>query len=56
VHIFKGTDASGESVAQTDINTGPKTDTLNFGPLDAGTYYYHCDVHPATMFGTLTVQ
>jgi len=56
VHVFKGTDASGESVGQTDIAAGPTTQTLDLGTLAPGTYYYHCDVHPDAMTGTLTVQ
>lgn len=56
VDVFKGTDNTGESVAKTAIEVGPVTQTLNFGPLEAGTYYYQCDVHPTTMFGTLTVR
>lgn len=56
IHFFKGSDSSGDSVAQTDPTAGPHTDTLQFGPLEAGTYYYQCDIHPAQMTGTLTVQ
>jgi len=56
LHVYKGKDASGESVASTEIAAGPKTETLNFGPLTAGDYYFQCDVHPTTMFGALTVQ
>jgi mono/diheme cytochrome c family protein/plastocyanin len=55
IHFFQGSDATGTSVAQTDIQNGVVTETLNFGPLAPGDYYYQCDVHP-NMFGTLTAQ
>ena len=41
-------------LAATEIEGGPGTQTLNFGPLTAGEYYYQCDVHPQ-MNGTLVV-
>jgi|CXWL01.1.fsa_nt_gi plastocyanin/mono/diheme cytochrome c family protein len=41
-------------LAATEIEGGPTTQTLNFGPLAAGEYYYQCDVHPQ-MNGTLVV-
>jgi mono/diheme cytochrome c family protein/plastocyanin len=56
IHFFKGTDASGPSVAATDVAAGPVKQTLDLGTLAAGTYFYHCDVHPDAMQGTLTVQ
>jgi mono/diheme cytochrome c family protein/plastocyanin len=54
IHFFKGTDATGADVAQTEIAAGPVKQTLKLGPLDAGDYYYQCDVHPGQMEGTLT--
>jgi len=53
IHFHKGSDASGDSIAQTEIEPGPVTQTLNFGPLEPGDYYYLCDVHP-WMNGILT--
>jgi len=55
INFFEGTDNTGQSVGATPIESGPVVQTLKLGPLDAGTYYYQCDVHPA-MSGTLTVQ
>lgn len=40
----------------TEIEEGPVTQTHDFEALEAGTYYYRCDVHPTTMTGTLTVE
>jgi plastocyanin len=38
-----------------DIFQGPKTTTYNVGALEAGTYAFHCEVHPAAMQGTFVV-
>lgn len=53
-HVFNGADATGADVAQTDIAPGPVVQTLKLGPLDAGAYFYRCDIHPGQMEGTLT--
>ena len=56
IHFFQGSDATGADVASTQIAQGVTTETLNFGPLAAGDYYYQCDVHPTQMTGTLTAK
>jgi plastocyanin/mono/diheme cytochrome c family protein len=56
IHFFEGSSASGKSIAATDVVAGPATQQLNLGELAAGTYFYHCDVHPDAMQGTLTVK
>ena len=38
-----------------DLVTGPDTTTYTVGALDAGTYFFRCDVHPTTMTGTFVV-
>jgi plastocyanin len=38
-----------------DIVTGPTVVTYHVPALKAGTYQFRCDVHPASMFGTLVV-
>ncbi|MGE0544271.1 MAG: cupredoxin domain-containing protein [Dehalococcoidia bacterium] len=40
---------------QTELIAGGKSDTVEF-TLPAGTYDFHCTVHPAEMRGTLTVS
>ncbi len=53
IHVFKGTDASGTSVGMTPMSQGPDAQVLTM-TLQAGTYFYQCDMHP-TANGTLTV-
>jgi len=43
------------AVFQGEIVTGPTTTTYTVPPLQPGTYYFQCDVHPA-MSGTLVVS
>ena len=38
-----------------DVFNGPGSRTYDLGPLEHGTYYFRCDVHP-DMKGTLTVH
>ncbi len=38
-----------------DIFQGPKTTTYEVPGLKAGTYAFHCEVHPAAMQGTFIV-
>lgn len=54
--LFSSPDGpEGDRLAETPIENGVVTQTLEFGPLAVGEYYYHCDIHPQ-MFGTLIVQ
>jgi plastocyanin len=59
IEIYAGTDASGNQVFAPSGNetvTGPGAATYKVGSLPAGSYYYQCFVHPATMNGTLSVK
>ena len=38
-----------------ELITGPDTITYKIPALEAGTYFFRCDV-PTTMIGTLTVE
>lgn len=42
----------GDQIAATEVAPGPITESLDVDPLDPGTYFYVCDVHP-TMTGDL---
>jgi len=55
IHIYKGTDDTGEDMGQTELEAGPVKQTLTV-TLDPGTYFFVCDAHPATMAGTLEVE
>jgi nitrite reductase (NO-forming) len=39
-----------------DLVSGPKTMTYKVDALKPGTYFFRCDVHPTTMFGTFVVK
>jgi plastocyanin len=47
---------STDVVARADVFTGPKTVTLNVPGQPAGTYAFHCEVHPRVMMGTFVVK
>ncbi len=49
-------DSASDVIAATDIESGPVVQELAVDPLDAGEYFFRCDVHPTTMTGTLIVQ
>jgi mono/diheme cytochrome c family protein len=52
--LTEGGEVGGEDVATTDPQAGPATQTLEFGPLAVGEYFYQCDIHPGLMEGVLT--
>jgi plastocyanin len=43
-------------VAETEQVTGPATGEASIPALDAGEYYYRCDIHTEQMQGELLVQ
>ena len=55
IHVFKGEDASGESVKMTELTIGPAKETLTLD-LAKGDYFFQCDAHPATMAGKIDVE
>jgi copper-containing nitrite reductase len=55
VSIYTDSSAT-KSLFVGETITGPDSTTYEVGPLDAGTYFFRCDIHPTTMTGTLTVS
>jgi cytochrome c oxidase subunit 2 len=49
-------DAGGTKVFDGKDFPGPAAQDYGVGALPAGTYKFECSIHPALMFGTLTVQ
>jgi cytochrome c oxidase subunit 2 len=49
-------DGSGKKVFDGQDFPGPGVRDYGVSPLPAGTYKFECSIHPALMFGTLTVQ
>jgi cytochrome c oxidase subunit 2 len=49
-------DTSGAKVFDGRDFPGPAAQDYGVGPLAAGTYKFECSIHPALMFGTLTVN
>jgi plastocyanin len=55
--LFDGKDATAPALFHSPLVTGPSTATFTFtAPSKPGSYFFHCDVHPAQMTGTVTVQ
>jgi plastocyanin len=53
--IFQGSDATGKLVFRGDLVTGPGQAAYSVTFPGPGTYFFHCDVHPTQMTGTITV-
>jgi plastocyanin len=53
--IYEDDSASGEPLFTFEPFPGPATETFDVPPIQAGRYYFHCDVHP-TMKGTVVVR
>jgi hypothetical protein len=56
VAIFNGKDASAPVVFRGAVFQGSKTEQYQIPALKPGRYYFHCDVHPTAMTGTLVVK
>lgn len=50
------TEESTDPIFEGEILTGVDTIDYSIDPLDAGTYHFHCDIHPTQMQGELIVE
>jgi cupredoxin-like protein len=58
IHIFSADpnkDPNARSLFGGEPVTGPKKTAYQVPPLPAGRYFFHCDIHPAQMFGGFVV-
>lgn len=58
IHIYSADptrDPSARSLFAGELIVGPATATYRVQALPAGSYFFHCDVHPTQMFGGLVV-
>lgn len=54
--ILRSHTDTGQPLFRAPLVQGAKTENLNVGALPAGTYAFHCEVHPARMSGTFVVK
>jgi plastocyanin len=54
--VFNGSDATAPVLFRGDLVTGPATKDYSFTAPPPGSYFFHCDVHPTQMTGTLVVR
>jgi plastocyanin len=55
VVVFNGADASAPQLFRGDPVTGPGAVEYTFATPPPGRYFFHCEFHPTTMTGILTV-
>ena len=48
--------AATQNLFRGETFQGPKVMTYNVPPIQAGTYFFRCDVHPQQMTGTFIVR
>ena len=56
IAIFKSSSDLTNPLFTGDFVTGPDTVDYKMPALKPGTYYFHCDVHPVQMTGTITLS
>jgi plastocyanin len=54
--VFNGTDATAPLLFRGPLVTGPAAKDYSFAAPPPGSYFFHCDVHPTQMTGTLVVK
>jgi plastocyanin len=55
VAVFAGSNATAPPIVHGDLVTGPGSADVTFSLPGPGTYFFHCDVHPTQMTGTITL-
>lgn len=55
IAVVEGAMAS-DVLFRSEPMPGPRAQTLRVGALKPGVYSFHCEVHPAQMWGTLVVR
>lgn len=53
--VYRSGPPANGAIVNTPTRPGSETQRLAVSPLEAGRYFYQCDVHPTTMTGTLVV-
>jgi plastocyanin len=54
--VFLESHTATQVMFRADVFQGPATKTFTVGPFKAGTYAFHCEVHPSIMQGTFVVK
>lgn len=54
--VFLESHTATQVMFRADLFQGPATKTFTVGPFKAGTYAFHCEVHPNVMMGTFVVK